>query len=98
MKLHSCYALAAVVAISVPSLAIPATAQSLEESAKIIAAQLLKQGIACSMPRHATRDAQRSKPNENVWVVRCDEATYRVTLIPRRQAEIVPISTEKRSK
>lgn len=93
---HHCIVAAVAACLAIPTLASPSSAE-LEDSAKIIAAQLHKQGVACSMPKRATRDEQRSRPNENVWVVSCDEATYRVTLIPRRKADIVPISTDSRA-
>jgi hypothetical protein len=40
----------------------------------------------------ASLSAQASIPHESVWTVRCDEALYRVRLIPRLRAEITPIS------
>jgi len=69
-----------------------ARAASLEETLKIIAAQLHKQGVTCTMARRAMRDAIKSTPHQAVWIVECDEATYRVRLIPRRQALITPIA------
>jgi hypothetical protein len=63
-----------------------------EATAEIIAAQLHRQGVACTAPRDPARDDAASIPHESVWTVRCDEALYRVRLIPRRRAEITPIS------
>jgi hypothetical protein len=42
-----------------------------------LAAQIRTQGFACDKPRHATRDAELSKPNYAVWVLKCENATYR---------------------
>jgi hypothetical protein len=71
---------------------VPSSAAQLEDTSKIIAAQLHKQGVSCTMARDAIRRDAQSHPNVSVWIVRCDEATYRVQLIPRRQAHITPIA------
>jgi hypothetical protein len=47
----------------------------------IIAVQIRKQGYECTNPQHAKRDPQASKPDEPVWILTCDNATYRVRLI-----------------
>jgi hypothetical protein len=60
----------------------------------IIAAQLQKQGVACTMPRGAVPDPENSRPHEAVWTLRCDEASYRVRLVPHRRARITPICRE----
>jgi hypothetical protein len=48
----------------------------------MVAAQIRSQGIACGKPLGAVRDAQRSKPDHEVWVLKCDNATYRVSRYP----------------
>jgi hypothetical protein len=47
----------------------------------IIAVQIRKQGYTCTNPQSAKRDPQASKPDEPVWILKCDNATYRVRLI-----------------
>ena len=47
----------------------------------IIAVQIRKQGYTCTNPRHAKRDPQASKPDEPVWILTCENATYRVRLV-----------------
>ena len=60
-----------------------------EETAKqIIAAQIQRQGYTCERPEQATRDEKRSKPNEAVWVLRCESGTYRVRLVPDMAADV----------
>ena len=54
---------------------------SSEEAAEIVAAQLRRQGVACSNPKNVLPDLGNSLPHEKVWVLRCDEASYRVTLL-----------------
>jgi hypothetical protein len=52
-----------------------------EVAADIIAVQVRKQGHTCGKAESATRDPSASKPDEPVWILKCDNATYRVRLI-----------------
>jgi hypothetical protein len=65
-----------------------ALAQESETPAGIIAAHIRTQGYACSQPISATRDRQASTPNEAVWVLRCQNARYRVRLVPDMGAQV----------
>jgi hypothetical protein len=47
----------------------------------IIAVQIRKQGYTCTNPQSAKRDPQASKPDEPVWILKCDNASYRVRLV-----------------
>lgn len=71
----------------------PTTAWSMsfEKAAEIVAAQLRRQGVACSNPKDALPDLGTSVAHEKVWILRCDEASYRVTLSPRTRARITPL-------
>jgi hypothetical protein len=64
------------------------------ENAEVIAAQLRRQGVACTTPRSAARDTDNSTPHETVWKLHCDEASYLVTLVPHLGAHITPICRE----
>jgi hypothetical protein len=94
MQIKAITAIAAALALSLAASAASAEAERTLDTAKVIAVQLHKQGVVCTMPRSATRDTKLSKPNAAVWIVLCEEASYRVKLIPRRQASIVAISTD----
>jgi hypothetical protein len=60
-------------------------AQAAGETPKdMLAAQIRMQGVACDKPVSAVRDAKRS--NE-VWVLKCSNATYRVSRFPRHGGE-----------
>jgi hypothetical protein len=64
-------------------------AQEAEEIPKdIIAVQIRKQGFSCDHPLTAERDRDRSKPDEPVWILSCDNAKYRVRLIPDMAADV----------
>ena len=65
-----------------------AAAQNLESPKDDIAAQIRAQGYTCDHPRSATRDPQASKPDEAVWLLRCEDATYRVHLVPDMAARV----------
>ncbi|WJR75401.1 hypothetical protein [Bradyrhizobium sp. NP1] len=54
----------------------------------ILAAQIRSQGIVCDKPRRAIRDAKRSKPDYEVWILTCENATYRVSRYPDLAAKI----------
>jgi len=57
----------------------PVVAQ--EKPAEIIAAQIRMQGYRCDDPAQAEHDRKLSKPNEQMWALRCGSAIYRVRLI-----------------
>ena len=63
-------------------------AEGADTPASIIADQIRRQGYPCEEPRQAERDRQASRPNETVWMLRCGNAAYRVTLIPDMAARV----------
>ncbi len=69
-----------------------AIAQDVESSMDDIAAQIRSQGYACDQPQSATRDPQASRPDEEVWLLRCEGASYRVRLIPDMAAQVERIN------
>ena len=65
------------------------TAEAAGESPKdVLAAQIRSQGVVCNKALRATRDAKRSKPDHEVWVLQCDNATYRIGRYPDLAAKI----------
>ena len=55
----------------------------------VLAAQVRTQGVTCDNPQRAVRDAKRSKPDYEVWILTCQNATYRVSRYPDLAAKIV---------
>ena len=53
-----------------------------------IAAQIRIQGFACDKAQRAVRDAKLSKPDHDVWVLTCSNATYRVSRYPDMAAKV----------
>lgn len=67
-------------------------ADSVEEAPKdIIAAQIRRQGFTCDRPASAVRDVQDSKPDQVVWILKCESRTYKVRLIPDMAADVMPL-------
>ena len=52
-----------------------------EIAPEIIAVQIRKQGFTCTNPQKAERDEKASKPDLPVWILTCENATYRVRLV-----------------
>ena len=65
-----------------------ARAQQAAMQAETLAAQVRLQGHRCDEPLSATRDTALSMPNEAVWVLKCANASYRLTLIPNMAAKV----------
>ena len=57
-------------------------AQAQETVQSMLAAQTRTQGYVCDKTLKATKDARRSKPDHEVWVLKCSNATYRVGRAP----------------
>jgi len=56
--------------------------------ASMIAVEIRSQGFACDEPQKATRDAKLSKPDYDVWVLTCKNATYRIGRYPDLPAKV----------
>ncbi len=77
---------------------LPAHAGSPKEVSKdIIAVQIRKQGFECKNPQKAERDQSSGNPDDQVWTLTCDNATYRVHLIPKMAAKVELLSSKDKS-
>ena len=66
-----------------------ATGAFTQETAKgLLAVQVRSQGQVCDNPISATRDKKQSAPDVSVWVLRCENNSYRVRLAPDMAARI----------
>jgi hypothetical protein len=59
-----------------------------ETVADILAAQIRTQGYTCDKAVGATQDRKRSRPDHDVWVLKCSNATYRVSRFPDMAAKV----------
>jgi hypothetical protein len=71
-----------------PSATLSLAADPKEKSKDIIAVQIRKQGFACKTPLSAERDTTTGNPDDPVWTLKCDNASYRVHLVPNMAAKI----------
>ena len=53
-----------------------------------IAAQIRIQGFACDQALRAVLDKRRSKPDHDVWILKCSNATYRFSRYPDMAAKV----------
>lgn len=66
-----------------------ASAAAAQETVQdMLAAQIRTQGFACDKALRAVRDARLSKPDHEVWTLRCSNATYRVSRAPDLAAKV----------
>jgi hypothetical protein len=56
-----------------------------------VATQVRAQGYRCDQPVTAKRDARLSKPDSPVWILKCNNVTYRVRLDPDMAAHVKKI-------
>jgi hypothetical protein len=59
-----------------------------EATPDLLAAQIRTQGYHCVKPVGAQRDKARSRPDEAAWILRCENHTYRIRLIPDMAARV----------
>lgn len=79
----------AVFLLSAPEWLSPAWAQG--AAADIVAAHIRSQGYVCHSPQRAQRDSKASRPDEQVWLLTCANARYRVRLVPDIAAAVEQI-------
>src|SRR5262245_13080555 len=71
-----------------------AAAMAQEAPKDIVASQIRSQGYACSSPQSAKRDLAASKAHVVVWTLDCQNASYRVTLVPSMAAKVDKVGDE----
>lgn len=54
----------------------------------MLAAQIRMQGFVCDKAIGASKDVKRSKSDHDVWVLKCGNATYRVSRFPDMAAKV----------
>jgi hypothetical protein len=59
-----------------------------ETPQNMLAAQIRMQGVACDKPLSAAREAKRSRPDHEVWILKCSNATYRISRFPDMAAKV----------
>lgn len=59
-----------------------------ESPRDVIAAQIRLQGFACDHPMKAVLDQKKSRADHEVWVLTCENATYRFSRYPDMGAKV----------
>lgn len=54
----------------------------------LLAAQIRDQGFACNKAESAKLEEGQSRPNETVWILKCENDNYRMTVIPNMAAKV----------
>lgn len=67
-------------------------AENVETPRDVIAVHIRNQGFKCDQATSAERETAASKPNETVWILTCEDARYRVRLIPDMKAQVERLS------
>ena len=57
----------------------------------MLAAQIRTQGFTCEKPLGAKKNAKLSRPDRDVWVLKCSNAMYRITRVPDMAAKVEPL-------
>lgn len=77
-----------VTAVVAPAFAQSDSSSEDQAAAVIVSSQLRAQGYKCEDPHDAQPDKSDSVVGEQAWIVTCDNATYRVRLVPDQAAEV----------
>ncbi len=78
-----------VVAVQVAAGMIAVENASAQQATKdLLAAQIRGQGYNCNKAVSAQKDSRRSKPDEAVWVLQCENGSYRLMLVPDMAARV----------
>jgi hypothetical protein len=82
LAFFSISALGGALALNAAGTAVSPDAQAQDETpADIIAVQIRKQGFSCGKAERAVKDSDASRPDLPVWILKCDNASYRVRLV-----------------
>ena len=63
----------------------------LETPQEMLSAQVRLHGFVCEKAHGAARDKRRSRADRAVWVLKCSNASYRVSRSPDMTAEVEPL-------
>ena len=83
-----CQLAATIVVIAVTTAVAVAGGVADSEAARVTADAVRAQGFPCKEPVSAERDPTASRPDEEVWVLQCSDARYRVQLMGDMPAKV----------
>ena len=65
-----------------------------DDALNVLGDQLRLQGLPCKHAQSATPDPDSSRPDERVWIIKCDDVSYRMRLIPNMAAQVEKLKTD----
>ncbi len=86
MRLGSAFAAAGLAAVLVA----PSAPRADTQLSAIVASEMRQAGYPCDNPRNPQRDKAASKPGRTVWLLECDQGTFRVTVNQDGKAQVEP--------
>jgi hypothetical protein len=92
---HSAWIQAILIVALVSAIEVSVRGANAETAADVLAVQIRSQGHVCDKPQQATRDSKLSKPDYDVWVLKCQNATYRLGRYPNLPANIEKLSDDE---
>jgi hypothetical protein len=72
-----------------PNIVVLAMAQ--DTAVTVVANQVRSQGFVCSNPKSAERVEAQSLPLQPVYLLKCEDATYEVRIIPNQAATVTKV-------
>ncbi len=67
---------------------VAAGAQTEQTILETVATAVRQQGQICDKPQAVEHDPEHSEPDQKAWIIRCENATYRVKFIRDTKAEV----------
>ncbi len=68
---------------------VTAIGQTQEAALEVVAAAVRQRGHPCDRPKSVEHDAEHSEPDQKAWIIRCENATYRVKFMGDTGAQVV---------
>jgi len=65
---------------------------SQEDPTDIVAAAVRQRGYQCDQPGSAQPDPDNTLPDEKAWIIRCENATFRVKFMGDTGPRVEPVS------
>jgi hypothetical protein len=75
-------AMRCIIAVTLIVIVSPSYAASSEGAGTVVSTVVRREGYRCDKPITATRDVADSVPEEEAWILKCKNATYRVRVVP----------------
>ena len=86
--IYGCF-VAVLLGVMYSAMLTPAVAAAKKVSPEEVATHVRLKGLPCGKALKARRITSRYNPAATVWLLKCDNANYRITLIPGETASVM---------